>query len=812
MTTDQAKEATTLETTLETKLKQLLITCGRTNAVLDSSKDIAIERQMEALKALSTEVETSRRAVEAVKIINDEEEAEIDNWNAEIEAKLAKGDNEFKRLDIWLDHRKQAKEKLGREEKMKFELELHETKMKLETEHQAKTTANQPTVEEKARAKLPKLTISKFNGTYMDWSRFWSQFEESVEKSGLATVTKFSYLKELLDSKVRREVEALPFTPEGYNRAKAILTEKYGKESEIVKAYGKEILDLPYISSTNPRKIKEFSEKLTYCVQSLETLKKLDEVKGLVAMTLDKLPAIRGDLVRSDNQWESWDFCQLAEALRLWLRRHPVDSQQEHENEQNTKRRERRANMFNTRREEYNPRGYIYCDSDDHKAIKCTKITAVSDRKQILSKKRLCFNCAVGSHRAAQCQSKISCQNCGKRHHTSLCDKACDQEKKNVALAASGGGEGVFPVVLVKVDGIITRALVDTGAGSSYVSAKVVNMMHKKPIEVTTKHVEMIMGSHIAKTETYDAVLGSIDDTFQMDVKLTKVDKTQLLSVDNPRYEQMKETYPYLNRVNVADKDVKDQLPIHVILGVGDYTKIKTNKQPVIGEIGEPIAEYTKMGWLMMSPGQEFDRKRMLLTQTRQADYEELCRLDVLGLKDSADHDQQIVHAEFKEQLQRSPEGWYETGLPWRSNHSPLPSNEIGSLQRLNGLTKKLKRDGHTEEYDAVIRGQIEEGIVEKAPEVPTSKEFYIPHKCVIKESSETTKLRVVYDASARANPEAPSLNECLYTGPPLQNKLWDVLIQQRAYPVMVSGDIRQAFPPGTNKRKRKRCLTISLA
>lgn len=121
--------------------------------------------------------------------------------------------------------------------------------------------------------------------------------------------------------------------------------------------------------------------------------------------------------------------------------------------------------------------------------------------------------------------------------------------------------------------------------------------------------------------------------TFQMDVKLTKVDKTRLLSVDNPRYEQMKETYPYLKRVNVADKDLKDQLPIHVILGVGDYTKIKTNKQPVIGEIGEPIAEYTKMGWLMMSPGQEFDRKRMLLTQTRQANYEELCRFDVLGLK-----------------------------------------------------------------------------------------------------------------------------------------------------------------------------------
>ena len=75
-----------------------------------------------------------------------------------------------------------------------------------------------------------------------------------------------SYLRELLADNVRREVESLPFTNEGYNRAKAILKEKYGKESEIVKAYVKEIL--PLIPSGNAKKIAEFSDKLTYCVQS----------------------------------------------------------------------------------------------------------------------------------------------------------------------------------------------------------------------------------------------------------------------------------------------------------------------------------------------------------------------------------------------------------------------------------------------------------------------------------------------------------------------------------------------------------------
>ena len=58
-----------------------------------------------------------------------------------------------------------------------------------------------------------------------------------------------------------------------------------------------------------------------YCVQSLQTLGKLQQVEGSVAMTLDKLPAIRGDLVRTDPDWENWDYGNLAEALRQWTRR-----------------------------------------------------------------------------------------------------------------------------------------------------------------------------------------------------------------------------------------------------------------------------------------------------------------------------------------------------------------------------------------------------------------------------------------------------------------------------------------------------------
>ncbi|XP_044179068.1 ankyrin-3-like, partial [Acropora millepora] len=195
-----------------------------------------------------------------------------------------------------------------------------------------------------------------------------------------------------------------------------------------------------------------------------------------------------------------------------------------------------------------------------------------------------------------------------------------------------------------------------------------------------------------------------------------------------------------------------------------------------------------------VTSGREFDKNVMLLTQTTHTDYEELCKLDVLGLRDAADQDQTVVFEEFKERLTRSPEGWYETILPWKPNHQYLPSNKENSLRRLQKLNRKLEREGLTKDYDDIIKDQLAEGIIEKAPPVSQSNEFYIPHKSVIRKSAETTKTRIVYDASSRATPHSPALNDCLYPGPVLQNKLWDILIQQRGYPVILAGDIRKAF------------------
>jgi len=102
------------------------------------------------------------------------------------------------------------------------------------------------------------------------------------------------------------------------------------------------------------------------------------------------------------------------------------------------------------------------------------------------------------------------------------------------------------------------------------------------------------------------------------------------------------------------------------------------------------------------------------------AEYQRLCALDVLGLADNVGADSNILD-EFKEQLTTSEQGYYETRLPWKAHHKPLLSNMNGSLQRLHPLLRKLKRTDMLSQYDAIIREQIEQGILEKAP----TSEFY---------------------------------------------------------------------------------------
>ncbi len=129
----------------------------------------------------------------------------------------------------------------------------------------------------------------KLDGSPLDWPRFWGQFIETVDKRSVDPVNKFAYLCGILSPKVKTVIE-------GYNHAKSTLEDRYGKNSKVIKAYVKLIMNLPVINEIDLERIHKFNDQLTHAVQTLQMLKKFDTVNGYVSMTLDKLQAIGGDV------------------------------------------------------------------------------------------------------------------------------------------------------------------------------------------------------------------------------------------------------------------------------------------------------------------------------------------------------------------------------------------------------------------------------------------------------------------------------------------------------------------------------------
>ena len=88
---------------------------------------------------------------------------------------------------------------------------------------------------------------------------------------------------------------------------------------------------------------------------------------------------------------------------------------------------------------------------------------------------------------------------------------------------------------------------------------------------------------------------------------------------------------------------IKNLKPVHVILGVNDYTRIKTKERPRVGLPGESIAELTKLGWVILSPVKENASTNILFAKISLHDYENLYSLDCLGNEEKHDKEKQRV-------------------------------------------------------------------------------------------------------------------------------------------------------------------------
>ena len=140
----------------------------------------------------------------------------------------------------------------------------------------------------------------------------------------------------------------------------------------------------------------------------------------------------------------------------------------------------------------------------------------------------------------------------------------------------------------------------------------------------------------------------------------------------------------------------------------------------------------------------------------------------------------------------------YEVKLPLKTEAQNIPNHYQLSLDRLHYLQRRLKKTELTTVYDDIIKEQLDAGIIEPVENTENNYRnkgtHYLPHHGVIKEDRETTKLRIVFDGSAKQNKRESSLNDCLEKGPNLTPHVFKMLAKFRSYPIGITADIEKAF------------------
>lgn len=712
------------------------------------------------------------------------------------------------------------------------------------------------------RVKLPKLEAKRFNGKVEEWQEFWDSYESSIHKNqSLSNVDKFAYLRGLVGGAAKTTIAGLTLTTPNYEVAVDLLKSRFGKPVVIERAHVNELLNVAAVfSGRDTAGLRRLYDQIEIHHRGLKALGiDASTYEGIaVPSIVGKLPeVVRLQITRGKNHTE-WKMDDLLKELisELELREEHCAMNKQERNQNTRRDKEKELNTASALLAKMND-FCAYCKGG-HAHQDCDNVTSVEDRRLLLRKYGRCFICARKGHISRDCNSKIICSICKGKHHVSICYKGgsanrdqfsrthngdCNDSLNsnnagNALLAhtmGTGGSDalqnkqaGTSPTLHVGTVGRVAlqtaqavikgdkrnlrvRVLFDAGSHRSFITTKAV-----QSAGLSEKGKEWIEISTFGQ-QTKDSGLKGVYDLQVFPfrggngIKIEAYEVPTIAQISNEHIEIRKTEYPHLQGLWFSDVNRDEEiLGVDVLIGA-DYLWCFQKGRTIRGEVDQPVAVETCLGWVLSGPLKGFRDDTQIsvnlvghvLNQELQDSARKLWDFETLGIREENE-----VHEALKDAISFNGKR-YEVGLPWKEGHGPLPNNYRNSVKRLKGQIERLKNvPENLKAYDEIIKEQAEVGIIERVPELEApDKVHYLPHHAVIRNEAKTTKVRVVYDASSKEGKGGVSLNDCLHVGPTLSPLLYDILIRFREKRVALVGDIEKAFLNVEVKLRDRDCL-----
>lgn len=230
------------------------------------------------------------------------------------------------------------------------------------------------------------------------------------------------------------------------------------------------------------------------------------------------------------------------------------------------------------------------------------------------------------------------------------------------------------------------------------------------------------------------------------------------------------------------------------------------------GSTGSPIAQQTTFGWILCglckTTRQRVSNATCLHTAIDGVDRTLRAFWELEEVETAKQRSPEDVRCEeaFKSSTVREVTGRYKVRLPFKSAQSPLGSSRDMAVNRFLQLERRFQRnDDFRRQYTDCIEEYItlnqmvpvstneDDHIIQGSEGKVCYTCSYLPHHGVLKESSSTTKLRVVFDASSKSR-NGMSLNDTLMTGPTLQDGLVTLITRWRQHAVVLKADIAKMY------------------
>ena len=653
-----------------------------------------------------------------------------------------------------------------------------------------------------------------------------------------------NYLSGLLKGEAARAISGLPLTNNNYSTAVTLLRDRFGQNQVLINAY-MDALIKTQSPTCDVKKLRNFYDLCESYIRGLEALDVKSESYGnlLVPIVMKKSPEeMRRLLLRShEHAGSSLDDLRVALRREIETRersRMPSSSSDSTPTPDTVPPFDKisiaEALMSGTSKSSHNNSTCIYCDGQ-HKPEKCNAVSTAERRINILRRQRRCFNCLKMYHFTRTCHAKMRCSICCGKHHVSICkpqsgDTIKETRESNVDQTTHVGAAHstqsrtsiLLPSATVIVQGRSgsrqARVLFDTGSQRTFVTKKLATELN-----LPSKKRELLNVSTFGTNRSYKAKFDVV--SLILTKGANKVEVLALVSsvISPPISVGLNCNWQNYPELTLADDLIgQSRLDIDIIVGSDNYDLFITGE--VIRCKDGPMATKSKFGWLLSGPVHLPGRQNSAEMLCQRI---EVCREDndILPTfweintyeKCAAEGHQQEneVLQSFKESVVfNSQTGRYQVRLPWKDNTMSLPSNLGICKKRLRSLLNRLDKIGPDciKKYDETIQDQLKRGFIEK---VDNTSHFqgnlhYIPHLPVFKEDSSTTKMRIVYDASARTSNDSSSLNDCLHTGPCLLKTVGDSTAISTSQVCLYSRHRKGVLTDGT-KQRRQRCNEVSM-